>query len=136
MSDPLVDVWRQIIIGSQKSWVLFSHGTCVILTHPEQDIAAQATAIMKQWGPVHAGSSAGDFDTITLSQYPGWVVTGHHQDMLNYVSPDELRKTPTDVMVGLLGRSKRNQDGEDPQVVHVEDKRNFSNQEQQAEITD
>ena len=130
MSDPLVDKWRQIIIGSQKSWVLFHHGTCVILANPQQDIAAQATAIMKQWGPVHAGSSAGDFTTISLNKYPGWVVAGHHKDMLNYVSPDELEeKAPSDVAVGLLGRSKRNQDGEDPQVRHIEDKRNFDAQE-------
>ncbi len=98
MADLLVDTWRQIIIGNQKSWVLFYHGTCVILACPEQDIAAQAIAIMEQWGPVHAGSSAGDFSTITLSEYPGWVVTGHHADMLNYVSPNRLgEKDPNDV---------------------------------------
>ncbi len=124
MPDALVDVWRRIIVGSGKSWVLFQHGTCVILMQPEHDLAAQAIEIMKEWGPVHAGSSAGDFSTIALEDYPGWVVTGHHPDMLNYVSPEELAtEAPSDLVVGLLGRSKRDQDGEDPQVVHVEDRR-------------
>ena len=126
MSDSLVEVWRQMIVGDDKSWVLFQHGTCVILMRPEQDLAAQATAIMREWGPVHAGSSAGDFSTIMLSDRPGWVVTGHHSDMLTYVSPEEVGKQdPSDLVVGLLGRSKRNQDGEDPQVFHVEDKRDM-----------
>lgn len=124
MPDSLVDTWRQIIVGNQKSWVLFKHGTCVILTQPEQDLAAQAIEIMKKWGPVHVGSPAGDFSTITLSEYPGWVVTGHHRDMLNYVSLEELgEKDPSDLVVGILGRSKRNEDGEDPQVLHIEDRR-------------
>ena len=124
MLDSLVDVWRQIILGDDKSWVLFQHGTCVILMRPEQDLAAQATAMMKEWGPVHAGSPAGDFSTITLSDRPGWVVTGHHPDMLTYVGPEEVgEQDPSDLVVGLLGRSKRNQDGEDPQALHVEDRR-------------
>lgn len=127
MADVLIDIWRRIIIGDRKSWVLFHYGTCVILTQTEQDLVAQATKIMKEWGPVHAGSSAGDFSTISLSEYPGWVITGHHKDMLNYVSPDELEdRDPGDVVVGLLGRPKRNQDSEDLQVIHVEDKRGFN----------
>ena len=123
MPDNLIDTWREIVLGDEKSWVLFQHGTCVILTQPEPDLAAQATEIMREWGPVHAGSSAGDFSTITLSDYPGWVVTGHHPDMLNYVSPDDVGEEAEDLAVGLAGRSVRNQDGEAPQVVHIEDKR-------------
>ena len=124
MADTLVEIWRGIIIGKEKSWVLFQQGTCVILMQPELDLTAQAVAIMKQWGPVHVGSPAGDFSTITLAGHPGWVVTGHHPDMLTYVSLNEFEeKNPSDVAVGLLGRSKRNQDGEELQVLHVEDKR-------------
>ncbi len=122
--DTLVDTWRAIILGKEKSWVLFQHGTCVILMQPEQDLTAQAIELMQQWGPVHVGSPAGDFSSITLADHPGWVVTGHHPDMLTYVSPDEFGDTePSEVAVGLLGRSKRNQDAEDLQVLHVEDKR-------------
>ena len=124
MGNPLVEVWRQIIVGNQKSWVLFENGTCVILMEPKSDLRAQALAIMQEWGPVHVGSSAGDFGTIELDDAPGWIVTGHHPDMLTYVAPDELDDPePEDLAVGLLGRSKRNQDSEGLRVVHVEDKR-------------
>jgi hypothetical protein len=121
--NPLIEIWREIILGDQKSWVLFKNGTCVILMEPQADLSAQATALMKEWGPVHAGSSAGDFGTITLDQSAGWVVTSHHNDILTYVGPDETSGTE-DVVIGLLGRSKRNQDSQELEIVHVEDKRN------------
>ncbi len=121
--NPLIEIWREIILGDQKSWVLFENGTCVILMEPQAVLSAQATALMKEWGPVHAGSSAGDFGTITLDQAAGWVVTSHHNDILTYVGPAEMSSTD-DVVIGLLGRSKRNQDAQELEIVHVEDKRN------------
>ncbi|MFJ3723768.1 hypothetical protein ACIPYQ_14500 [Streptomyces sp. NPDC090045] len=57
-----------------------------------------------------------------LTQAEGWVVTGHHHDVLTYVGPDK----PDDgsgLAVGLHGRSKRHRDGTELHVVHVEDKR-------------
>ena len=80
---------------------------------PEADLSAQALALMKEWGPVHAGSSAGDFGTIDLTNSPGWVVTSHHDDILTYVAPDEIgQPEPTDLVVGFLspfgiGKSQR-----------------------------
>lgn len=41
-------------------------------------------------GPVHAGSSFGDFSTIELPDGKGWVVTCHHNDILTFVGPDEM----------------------------------------------
>ncbi|MFV2172524.1 hypothetical protein ACFHW2_03215 [Actinomadura sp. LOL_016] len=122
-TEELVEVWRGVIQGDHKSWVLFEHGTCVILMEPEDDLAAQATELLREFGPVHAGSPAGDFGTIDLDAAPGWVVYGHHNDVLTYVAPEEVGDEPSDLAVGLLGRSKRGQDGEEPAVVHVEDKR-------------
>ncbi|MEN8215562.1 MAG: hypothetical protein ABFS56_04150 [Pseudomonadota bacterium] len=124
MNDQLVAQWRNIIVGDDKSWVLFENGTCVILMEPETDLSAQAVELMKEWGPVHAGTSAGDFSTITLEDDSGWVVTSHHNDILTYVAPEEGGDEPTDLSVGLLGRSKRNQDAESLAVIHIEDKRN------------
>ena len=123
MNNDLVNIWRQIIIGDDKSWVLFDNGTCVILMEPGDDLAAQAITLMKEWGPVHAGCSAGDFSTITLDNETGWVVTSHHNDILTYVSPEEVGDDPSDLSVGLLGRSKRGQDADSLTVIHVEDKR-------------
>lgn len=59
MPQTLVDIWREIIVGDEKSWVLFENGTCVILMEPGADLAAQATQIIREWGPVHAGSPSG-----------------------------------------------------------------------------
>ncbi|MFG2002219.1 hypothetical protein ACGFNU_24005 [Spirillospora sp. NPDC048911] len=118
----MVDVWRRVIVGDEKSWVLFENDTCVILMEPEEDLAAQATEILREYGPVHPGSAAGDFGTIDLEAAPGWVVYGHHNDVLTYVAPDEVT-APEELAVGLVGRSKRDQDGHELTVVHVEDKR-------------
>jgi hypothetical protein len=61
-----IDVWRRIIIDTGKSWVLFENGTCVILVEPEADLVTQSVDLLKEWGPVHAGSPAGDFGIINL----------------------------------------------------------------------
>jgi hypothetical protein len=122
MADSLVDTWRRIIVGEGKAWVLFEHGTCVILTSPAPDLAAQATALLKEWGPVVVGTPAGDFNVIKLDDDPGWVVTSHHPDILMYVGPDEFPEgeVPDDMVIGLIGRAKRHQDAEELQVLHVE----------------
>jgi hypothetical protein len=119
-----VDLWRGIIAGPTKCWALFENGTCVILMKPQADLAAQATELLREWGPVHAGSSFGDFSVIELSDGKGWVVTCHHEDILTYVGPEEVgTESVSEVAVGLLGRSKRGQDAEDLRVIHIEDKR-------------
>ena len=119
-----IDVWRRVILEPQKSWVLFENGTCVILVEPGGDLAGQAVALVREWGPVHAGTPAGDFDVIELPDGLGWVVTGHHDDILTFVGPDEASPDDVnDLVVGLLGRSKRHQDSEGLVVIHVEDRR-------------
>ena len=69
-----VEIWRRLIIGDNKSWVLFEDGTCVILMEPKEDLAAQAIDIMKEYCPIHVGSSSADMRVIKLTNYPGWEV--------------------------------------------------------------
>lgn len=121
-TEMLIDVWQRLLADPRKSWVLFEHGTCVVLTTPEGELAEQATDLLKKFGPAHAGSSAGDFGVIDLKDVQGWVVTGHHNDVLTYVGPDEPQDR-SEIAVGLFGRSKRHRDGTELHVVHVEDKR-------------
>lgn len=119
----LGDRWRGIIQDAEKSWVLFRNGTCVILMQPEGDLTAQAIELMKEWGPVYVGTPAADFNVINLAPAPGWIVTCHHQDILTYVSPDEMMGAePNDLMVGLLGRSKRDRDAQELEIIHIEDR--------------
>ena len=119
-STAVVEVWRHIIVGEGKSWVLFEQGTCVIFRDLRAGHADAAIALLREWGPVHAGSSAGDFSVIELTDEPGWVVTCHHPDVLTYVSPGALSAVPSELEVGMAGRSQRDQDAEDLKVIHVE----------------
>jgi hypothetical protein len=121
-TETLVDVWQRLLTDPRKSWVLFEHGTCVVLTAPDGDLAEQATEILRKFGPAHAGSAAGDFGVIDVKDADGWVVTGHHQDVLTYVAPDEP-SGQENLAVGMCGRSKRHWDGTELHIVHVEDRR-------------
>ncbi|MEU7838174.1 MULTISPECIES: hypothetical protein [unclassified Nonomuraea] len=116
----MIETWRRLL-DPAKSWVLFANGTCVILMEPTDDLGQQATSLLREYGPVHAGTPAGDFDIVDLDDAPGWAVTGHHPDVLTYVDPSEL-ENHDDLTVGLFGRSKRDQDGHDLIVIHIEDK--------------
>ncbi|MFI5640985.1 hypothetical protein ACIA8H_26720 [Streptomyces goshikiensis] len=121
-TDALIAVWQRLLADPRKSWVLFEHGTCVVLTTPAGELAVRAGEILAEFGPVRAGSPSGDFSVIDLKDADGWVVTGHHNDVLTYVAPDEPQEQ-SHIAVGLFGRSKRHRDGTELRVVHVEDKR-------------
>ncbi|SNX64635.1 hypothetical protein SAMN06272735_6463 [Streptomyces sp. TLI_55] len=121
-TEHLVEVWQRILAPSGVSWVLFENGTCVMLKEPDGELAGQAVEILRQYGPVRAGGPAGDFGTRALKDGTGWLVTGHHPDVVTYVGSEEPAD-PSNLAVGLHGRSKRHRDGTDLQVVHVEDTR-------------
>lgn len=119
-----VTVWQRLLQHSSACWVLFEQGTCVVLPQPESDLRAQAVALLATWGSVHPGNASADFSVIEPEGEAGWVVTCHHPDILTYVGPDEFAgTTPPEVVVGLMGRSQREQDAADLQIMHVEDKR-------------
>ncbi len=123
-NDDLINLWRRIVKGGEKSWALFEHGTCVILMNPEKDLPKQAINILSENGTVHAGSVSGDFQTMQTDVAPGWVVVyDAHPDILNYVSPEEMGEENREVVAGLKGREKRDQDSKELKVIHVEDKR-------------
>ena len=124
--EELVAAWRKLISDDKRSWVLFENGTCVALpdAEPGDDLVARAKALMREWGPVVAGTPAGDFNVLPISDLPGWVVTCHHPDILVYLSPDEMVTEDTpEMMIGLIGRSRRDLDAAELTVVHVEDRR-------------
>lgn len=120
----LIERWRAIIQGPEKSWVLFGNGTCVILMQPEVDLVTQATELLKVWGPVQVATPSADFNIIEPADAPGWVVTCHHRDILTYVGPEEFPGVrPSEIAIGLLGRAKRDRDAHELEVIHVEDNR-------------
>ncbi len=118
--ETLIGAWRRLLSGSGKSWVLFEHGTCVVLEEGDGDLADRATGILREYGPVSVGGPAGDFRVLELKGDEGWLVTGHHPDVVTYVASDEPEE-PSHLAVGIHGRSKRDRDGTELHVVHVED---------------
>ncbi|MET7685387.1 hypothetical protein [Streptomyces sp. NPDC005423] len=121
-TETLIDTWRGLLAGSGKSWVLFEHGTCVVIEDPAGDLAERATGLLREFGPVQVAGPSGDFRVLELGEEQGWLVTGHHPDVVTFVAsgePDE----PSHLAVGMHGRAKRDQDGTGLRVVHVEDAR-------------
>ncbi|MGY5852574.1 MAG: hypothetical protein RTU92_03320 [Candidatus Thorarchaeota archaeon] len=120
----LIDLWR-LILKPGRSWVLFEQGTCVVCTDPEQDPREYAIDLMKNWGPVHPGSSAGDFNPVTYNDPPGVLVGYHHPDILTFVPEDEMEDPDSEfhLGIGLVARHKRDEDARNLRIVHVEEYR-------------
>lgn len=105
-----------------QDWVLFENGTYIIFDDIStiRDIKEEAINLMKEFGPVSAGGPAGDFSVIHLNLTEGWLVSGHGYGMYTYVHPSELdNESPNDLEIGLYGRSKRNSDGQNPEIIHI-----------------
>jgi hypothetical protein len=124
-ADVYVATMRRVLRGTGKSFIVFERGTVVVVVgaEPDVDLAARAVALLSEWGPVHVGTPAGDFNVITLPDGLGWAVTCHHPDIITLVALGEAPGGALDLLVGLLGRSKRAEDAERLSVVHVEDAR-------------
>ncbi len=114
-----VEIIRSAITNPATPWVLFSQGTVVFLPDQTENFESLATELLREWGPVKAGSSAGDFRVISMDR--GWFVGCHHNDILTLVKPGELEAdSPTDVEVGMFGRTKRDADAQSLQWIHVQ----------------
>lgn len=117
----LVRIYKKIITDQSTSWVLFGHGTCVMLLEPQENIREQAVKILREHGSVVAGTQSGDFEVTKIPEINGWVITGDYPGIMVYVS-DEEGKKKDDVEIGLIGRNKREHDAKEPEVAHIEDK--------------
>jgi hypothetical protein len=126
MNSELLERVRRAINPAFSDWVLFSNGTYIIFDDaagPPFDVPAAAVEFMKEYGLVSVGGPAGDFEVFYLDETDGWVVGGHGYGMYTYVHPSELASTnPSDVEIGLMGRSKRDLDGAELEILHVNTK--------------
>jgi hypothetical protein len=105
-----------------QDWVLFKNGTYIVFDNADTipNLESEAIKSMKEFGPVYIGGSAGDFGVTHLNQTEGWVVSGHGYGMYTYVNPNELKsEKPNDVEIGLFGRNKRDLDGKEPIIIHI-----------------
>ena len=125
ISENLLAHVRLAINPRFEDWVLFKNGTYIIFDDIASigNIEEAAVMEMKEHGPVFGGSPAGDFAVTHLYDTEGWVVSGHGYGMYTYVHPTELSSDqPTDLEVGLYGRMKRDLDGHNPEVLHINTK--------------
>lgn len=125
---PLVANCRNVVESKfhckNKSWVLFENQTVVMLDDatPSASLASQrATEIMKNYGPVHVGTPAGEFNVLSDEDSKGWIVTtGHCENMFTFIDKKQVNHEGGMFVIGLLGRAMRNKDGKQAQVIHVE----------------
>ena len=118
----LINHVRLSINPKFQDWVLFKHGTYIIFDHAEEipDLESEAIKLMAAFGPVYIGTPAADFDVTDLNKTEGWIVSGRSYGMYTYVNPNEIKSNVIDITaIGLLGRAKRDLDGENPVIIHI-----------------
>lgn len=112
-----IEAWKEILKG--KRFVVFENGTCVVVTNGDGNLRDIALDIISEFGPVHVGSSFGDFSVVELKDDWGWVVTSHHNDLMTFVAREEFDggKAPEEFLIGIYGRGKRGDDAEQQKIV-------------------
>ncbi|HSZ26128.1 MAG TPA: hypothetical protein VK766_10430 [Cytophagaceae bacterium] len=120
-TDELTEYVKKAINPKFKTWVLFSHGTYVIIDDTTIiDKKKFALKQIKEFGPVFPGCSAGDIGVSKLHLVEGWSVSGHGYGIYTYVHPTEMEsKNPSDIDIGFYGRNKRDQDSKDTSIIFV-----------------
>src|SRR5260370_16488893 len=87
--DDAIEFWR-LHVGPGRAWVIFEHGTCVVLTDPTDALAGQAGALLAKHGPGHVATPAADFTVHRLTDSSDLLVTYDHPDIPNFVASCEV----------------------------------------------
>jgi hypothetical protein len=117
MTNP-IHVWRALLVDSYTTWVLFRHGTCVLLDQPADDPAAWAAEHLARYGRVQPGTDTADFNVVPAPG--GRLVTCYRPEILVYIGDDEVPPDQDDLLAGLLGRKRRHDDAAAPRTTHAE----------------
>src|SRR5688572_17686213 len=112
--ETLVHVFRRIITFD-CTWVLFAHGSAVVLPTASDDARQAARKILRESTDAFSIGSV-----IALSVLPGWVVTAPHPDVLTYVSPDDVGQGAADVTVAYYGSAALGADARELRILSVE----------------
>jgi len=120
MTDPttaaLVDSVRKLMKPDRR-WVLFEHGTVVVVTDETVDEpAAFAKLKLASDGKVAPGTAAGDFSVSAVGD-EGWIVGSHDPDIFTFVPATDVEPGSSDVAVGLAGRTARGADADGQNVL-------------------
>ncbi len=115
-SEEIVAIYKKIIDPKFKDWVIFRHGTCVIIYKSQGDLKSEAIETLKKYGAVYPGSSSADFTVMKVDS--GWIVAGDQPGILNYVSENE-GSGKEDYEIGLIGRNKKEQDSNELKIFYT-----------------
>lgn len=118
----LVNIWHDIIIGNNKSWVLFANGTCVLFPEENNNLVKSALHLLKEYGPATVGSESADFSIITLDNKKGWVVTSAHNDILTFVDRKDNESRIEHGLIGWDGRSRFEVYAKELDIIYVYDR--------------
>lgn len=115
-SEELTSIYKRVIEPKLKDWVVFEHGTCVIIYHPPKDLKTEAIEVLEKYGAVAPGSLSADFTVTKIDS--GWIVTGDQPGILNYVSEDKGREKEN-YEIGLFSRNQKEQDSKELKVIYI-----------------
>lgn len=103
-----------------QDWVLFQNGTYIIFENADaiDNLKEETIRLIEKFGPVSIGNSSEDFDVTSLNKTEGWIVSCHGYGIYTYVSPQEIKSKNVN-QIGLFGRNKRDLDGKNPIVIHI-----------------
>ncbi len=120
-AEALNAIWKKVLPDTVRKWAIFRYGTTVLCQEENKDPEEHALEVLKEWGPVVPGTPLGDFNVGLAGPVPGWIVVYAHEDIGNYVSPDDLDEVHhNQLSIGMHGRSIRHADFETMDIVHVE----------------
>lgn len=115
-----IDAWKKILAESPHPWVLFENGTVVILKTTEGKIEDDAREFLTKYGYAPPGTPEADFGVEKLENPAGYLVTtGGPEEIMTYVDDSELSKKYSEMMIGILGKTKRKHDRRDLHVIWV-----------------
>ncbi len=110
-----------ILPAEVRKWAIFKFGTIVLCHDKDEDSTEHPLEVMKEHGPVVLGTPLGDFNVGLAANNPGWIVVYSHEDIGNYVCPEEMdSEEPHAVEIGVTGRAKRQADFEAMEIIHAE----------------
>ena len=73
---------------------------------------------MREFGPVHVGTSSADFSVMELASSEGWLISCHHPDIITFVPIDVVPGgEENELIAGILGRCLREDDAENLDVI-------------------
>ena len=109
-------------ILNTEYWVMFSHGTIVKLTSIDSNYKDRILIILKEYGPVKAGTPSGDTNPAQKLDNHGedWLISYPHcEEILNIVSFNEGVQENEEILVNIamLGRANRVKDALAPSVI-------------------